>query len=258
MSYTFALTIIFIVLATMVGAFVRRISRDKCLNDFCRNQITLEQTDGRLTSGILRVENTGLELVYGDKASGSKVSADDNQILETSIIVYKQEYARMQGLIRYHDELSESDRLERDRQLTETYHPRFFRRLNRRIKNFFKAVRDSLLEVVNLLISQAKKTTSAGGVLSSQDKYVTKMKKELAGSVGVSFEPLLERYIGHRVVLEMSKGDKMNKYWGVLKDYTAEFIEIMDVDYQVNESVPVRKADLVVPRKYGVVRHLGE
>jgi len=32
----------------------------------------------------------------------------------------------------------------------------------------------------------------------------------------------------------------------------------MDVDYKANEDQPARKADLVVPRKLGVVRHLGE
>jgi len=78
------------------------------------------------------------------------------------------------------------------------------------------------------------------------------------GSAGTSFEPLLERYIGRRVVLELIKGEKIFKYSGVLKDYTAEFMEIMDIDYTVKEDQPARKADLVVSRKYGVVRHLGE
>jgi len=59
-------------------------------------------------------------------------------------------------------------------------------------------------------------------------------------------------------LLELIKGEKIFKYSGVLKDYTAEFIEIMDIDYTITIDQPVRKADLVVPRKYGVVRHLGE
>ncbi len=114
------------------------------------------------------------------------------------------------------------------------------------------------MDVVNLLISQAKRTTPAGAILTSQDKYVSQMKQELMGSVGSSFEPLLERYIGHMVVLELIKGDKIFEYCGVLKEYTAEFIEIMDINYKVAEDKPTRKADLVVLRKYGVIRHLGE
>jgi hypothetical protein len=54
------------------------------------------------------------------------------------------------------------------------------------------------------------------------------------------------------------KDDKVFEYPGVLKDYTADFIEIMDVDYRVKEDQPRKKADLVVPRKYALIRHLGE
>ncbi len=75
---------------------------------------------------------------------------------------------------------------------------------------------------------------------------------------GTSFEPLLERYIGHRVILELIKGDKLLKYSGVLKDYTSEFIEIMDVDYKPGENQSAQEVDLVVLRKYGTIRHLGE
>jgi len=161
-------------------------------------------------------------------------------------------------LIRFHDELSERNKKEREKELKKTYHPTLLRRLKRKVKNVFKTIRDSVMEIVNLLMSQAKKATPAGAVLTSQDKYVSQMKQELVGSVGASFEPLLERYIGHKVVLDLIKGDKLFEYCGVLKEYTAEFVEIMDVNYKVKEDQPARTADLVVPRKLGVVRHLGE
>jgi hypothetical protein len=109
-----------------------------------------------------------------------------------------------------------------------------------------------------LLISQAKKATPAGKVLTSQDKYVSQMKQELVEATGTSFEPLLERYIGNKVVLEMIKAEKILEYCGVLKEYTADFVEIMDVDYAVKEDQQTRKADLVVPRKHGLIRHLAE
>jgi len=32
----------------------------------------------------------------------------------------------------------------------------------------------------------------------------------------------------------------------------------MDVDYAVKEDQPTKKADLVVPRKHGLIRHLAE
>ncbi len=247
-----AITIIFIVLATVVAAFIRRRSRDKCLKDYSRNMVTLEETSGKTIWGRLRVENTGLEFVYPTRHE------DKEGHNEMSYILYKHEYPNIAALIRYYDELSERNKKEREKELKRTYHPGLMRRLKRKIQNVFKTVKDSVMEVVNLLMSQAKKATPAGAVLSSQDKYLSQMKQELMSSVGTSDEPLLERYIGNRVVLELIKGDKIFEYCGVLKEYTAEFIEVMDVNYKVKEDQPARKADLVVPRKLGVVRHLGE
>ncbi len=247
-----AITIIFIVLAAGIGAFIRRRSRDKCLRDFEQDMVTLQETSGKTIWGKLRVENTGLEFIYPDKYK------DKDGHDETSYILYKYEYPNIGTVIRFHDELSEHNRNQRDKELKMTYHPGPWRRGKRRILNVFRTVRDSVVEIVNLLISQAKKATPAGKMLTSQDKYVTQMKQEVVGSVGASYEPLLERYIGHKVVLELIKGDKIFEYCGVLKEYTAEFVEIMDVDYKLKEEQSVRKADLVVPRKLGIIRHLGE
>ena len=247
-----ALTIIFIICAAGVAAFVRKRSRDKCLRDFEHNMVTLEDTSGKTIWGTLRVENTGLEFVYPEKQQ------DTDGHDEASYILYKYEYPNIAAVIRFHDALSDRHKTEREKELKRTYHPGLWRRLKRKILNVFRTVRDSVVEIVNLLISQAKKATPAGKVLTAQDKYVGQMKKELMGSAGTSFEPLLERYIGHKVVLEMIKADKILEYCGVLKEYTAEFVEIMDVDYAVKEGEDTRKADLVIPRKHGVIRHLGE
>jgi hypothetical protein len=214
--------------------------------------VTLEETSGKTIWGRLRVENTGLELIYPKKQK------DTDGHDEASYILYKYEYPNIGALIRFHDELSQDNKKRRQEELKRTYHPTLLRRLKRKIQNVFKTLRDSVLEVLNVLISQAKKTTPAGAVLSSQDKYVTQMKQELIGAVGTSFEPLLEKYIGHKVVLELTKADKIFECCGVLKEYTAEFVEIMDVDYKAQQEKASRKADLVVLRKYGTVRHLGE
>ena len=247
-----AITILFIIFAAGLGAFIRKRSRDKCLRDFENNMVTLEDTAGKIIWGKLRVENTGLEFIYPDKQK------DEDGHDEASYILYKYEYPRIGAVVRYHDDLSERNKKIREKELKRTYHPGFWRRQKRRILNVFRTVRDSVVEIVNLVISQAKKATPAGKVLTSQDKYVSQMKQELMGSVGTSFEPLLEQYIGHKVVLEMIKADKVLEYCGVLKEYTAEFIEIMNVNYKTAEDRPPRTADLVVPRKLGLVRHLAE
>ena len=94
------------------------------------------------------------------------------------------------------------------------------------------------------ILSVAKKATPAGAVLTAQDRYVSKMKQDLAGSIGTSFEPLVEKYIGHRVVVDVIRGEEVLPYSGVLKDYTAEFIETLDVDYRTTDDQSEQKADL--------------
>ena len=54
------------------------------------------------------------------------------------------------------------------------------------------------------------------------------------------------------------KGDKIWLFTDILKDYTSEFIELMNVDYKIDEDSSSRKADILVSRKCGFVRHLGE
>ena len=251
-DYATTITILFIIFAAGVGVFVRKRSRDKCLRDFEHNMVTLENVSGKTVWGNLRVENTGLEFIYSEKYK------DKDGHDETSYILYKYEFPNIQVVVRFHDDLSEKNRKARDRELVRTYHPKWPRRFKRRLLNIFRTVRDSVVEIVNLMISQAKKVTPAGKMLTTQDKYVTQMRQELMGSVGTSFEPLLERYIGRKVVIEMIKGDKVLEYCGVLKDYTADFVEIMDVNYAVKQDDSARRADLVVPRKLGLIRHLGE
>ena len=252
MPDTFAITIVSIIIFTVIAAFIKGRSKDKCLMDFSRNMVTLEETTGKIIWGKLRVENTGLELVYSTK------HRDKSGHDETSYLLYKNEYPNIQALIRYHDQLDEYSRKEREKELKRTYHPSALRRLRRRVRNYFNTLKDSVMDIVNLLIGQAKKSAPGGAILTSQDKYISKTKEELVSSIGTSFEPLLERHIGKMVVLELTIADKIFEYPGVLKDYTAEFIEIMDVDYRTKEDQPARKADLLIPRKRGAIRHLGE
>ena len=252
MQDTFGITIIFIFLCAFVGAFVSGRSKDKCLASFSKNMVTLEDKTGKTIWGVLRTENTGLELVYREKYQ------DTEGHIEASYILYKNEYSLIQAIIRFHDQLSDKSKKMRLKKLQKTYHPSFLRRLNRRIINVFKTVRDSLVEVMNLFIGQVKQKTAGAGILSTQDKYINKMKQNLVGSIGTSYEPLLEKYIGRRVILELMKGEKIFEYPGVLKEYTSEFIELMDVDYKVTEDDTFKKADLVVPRGIAIIRHLGE
>jgi hypothetical protein len=248
----FVITILFIVAAAVIAAFIQGRRKDKCLKDFADCMITLHQNDNKTVWGKMRVENTGIELLYKEK------HLDKQKHVESSYILYKYEFAVILALLRFHDQLTDKNKKKRQRQMQKTYHPGTMRRFKRKVRNTFNTVRDSVMDVANLMLTQAKKVSPAGAVLTGQDKYVSKMQQEIIGSTATAYEPLLERYIGHLVVLELLKNDKVIEYPGVLKEYTADFIELMDVNYQISEDQPPRKADIIVPRKLALVRHLGE
>jgi len=252
MPDTFAITVISIIVCAFVATLIKGRSRDKCLMNFAGDIVNLEQADGKIIWGKLIVENTGMEFIY------PRAHKNKDGYKEASFILYRAEYPTIQALIRYHNDLDEQRKKEREKELEKTYHPTFIRRFKRKLLNLFKTVRDSAMELINMFIAQAKRRAPGGALLASQDKYVSKIKGEVMGSIGTAFEPLLERHIGAKVVLEMNKGDKKYEYTGVLKDYTAQYLELMDVDYKISEESASKKADIVVSRQNGFVRHLGE
>jgi hypothetical protein len=247
------ITILLIILTALIGAFSSRVKRDKCLYDFNNDPVTLEKITGKVTAkGILKVESTGLEFIYPIE----KINPENN-LLQTSFLFYKYEYPQILALIRFQDELSEDGKKKRNRDLKRVYKPSIFRRTRRRMQNIFKTLSDSLKEVGNALLSHFQKGGSGAAILKSQDKYLKQINQNLVESVGSSYDKLLEKYIGHKIVFDMIKGEKVTQYSGILKDYTAKYLEILDVQYAV-EDKETRLADIIVPQTLGIVRHLGE
>lgn len=113
----FGITVIFIVIAAGVGAFVKRRSRDKCLKDFAHDMVTLDQIEDVVIKGELNVEHTGLEFVYAAKHTG------ENGYDHTSYILYKHEFGKIEALARFHDDLSKLGKRKRQAELEKTYHP---------------------------------------------------------------------------------------------------------------------------------------
>jgi len=178
--------------------------------------------------------------------------------METSRLVYKDEYNSILTIIRYHDRMDEKAKTARDKDLKKTYHPNFCRRTSRKLRNLFSTIRDSVMEVVNLFAGKGGGMNKFGSVAASQGKYISRMKQDIAGSITTSFEPLLEKHIGNKVVILMGTEENSVKYTGVLKDYTPLFIELMDVVSKKKDGDSPRTADLLIPRNLGRVRHLAE
>ena len=54
--------------------------------------------------------------------------------------------------------------------------------------------------------------------------------------------PLLERYVGLRVVAEVVEDETVHEHVGVLKEYSADFIELLDVYYPLPQKVDIKES----------------
>lgn len=261
MPDTFAITIIFIALCTVIGAFMKGRSKDACLKDFSGYPVTLKRNSDKEIWGTLRVEHSALELIYKEPY----IDKADNQ-LETTYILYKNEYGDIRGLVRHVDSLSPALKEKRERLLKRASSPSWHALFLRRVRNFFGTIRDSLIEIANLFMGRVRSMAPVGQALQGQDKYISKIQQEAVSTLGTSYEPVLERYIGKRIILAVTLDGKKTEYSGILKEYTPEFIEVLGAKYRPGAEQPqeekkeesLREIDLVIPRTIGVVRHLGE
>ena len=276
------LSILVIFAAALVTAFLRSRARDRCLKDFHGFNVTLERKDGKLIWGELRVYSSGFELLY------RKPRQDPAGHVEASYIVYGSQVGNMvRALYRFHSELTPANQRRRRRSARRTYRPTLFRWLGRRFRNALNTLRDAVVQSLGVVMGQVKKA-HPGSSLLAQDQRLLGVGKELVGVAGNAFDPILERYVGKRVVVQIESGRGTVEYPGILKDYTADFLEVLNVPVRgpaaavkpppegaegaggseeapgagterADEETPPapRLADIVLPRAVALVRHAG-
>ena len=231
MDLSLLFTIALIFLVTLIGAYVRSRVKDRCLKSFERHHVTLEKTGGKLVWGVMRLEPTGLEFTYLD-------SVQDENHIESTYLLYACEYPEIQAIYRYEDGLSEWGRKQRAKDIQRAFHPGPFRRMGRWVRNFLITATDSLNEVLGMVVGRVQKT-GARYLTAEGSGALTKLGGKVLGQVGNIYDPLLERYIGHRVVIELTEDNETHEHVGIFKEYSADFIEVLDIQYPQAKVVPL-------------------
>ena len=252
MDTVFLYTLVLILLSGVIGAFVSSRFKDRCLIDFKGFNVTIEEVDGDVAWGILNVYSTGIELEY------LTPHHDDDGHIENSYIIYKDQFSTIQGIYRYHDALSEENQKERQKRIRKAYHPNFSRRLIRSTRNILNTFKDSIFQSVGLIIGQAQKSNPSSTLLKTQNKRITSISHEIIQVTANAYEPLLEKYIGKNVVLDMNKGDKEIEYYGILKEYTNDFVEILDIKLKEQKTVEITPEEKMVLDDYGITITMDE
>ena len=102
------------------------------------------------------------------------------------------------------------------------------------------------------------------GKVKNADKRANEIGSGLTDLVPNAWEPILEKYRGHQVVVERKTKDGLVKEAGVLEDYSSKYLLVREVivrekqllDYlEENGAARDAKNDFLYSRSNAIVRH---
>jgi hypothetical protein len=220
-------SILVILISSLVGFYVNARARDRCLRDFDGFRITLEDKGGKITWGTMRVYSSGIELVY------RTAYHDAEGHVENSYILYDKDLSDVQAIYRLHDDQSARNQRRRQRDIQHTYQPTIFRRGLRALRNVFSTFKDAIVQATNTVLGY-RATQNPQNLILSQHKQLTASGAQfIVGSVGNAYEPILEHHIGEYVVVDIARGEHISEEHGILKEYSAKYIELLNVKVEI-------------------------
>lgn len=240
-------TLLTILLILAVGTGVSILQarrRDRCLRHLDGYRATLAEADGDLVWGDLKVYATGIEVRYV-----APVHTDAGH-LERSFLLYRDQYPTLDAIYRYPLALTEAQRKRRADDLRRTAEPSLLRRVGRTVGNWLNMVRDAVTQSVSVVIGMAKTRAPGASVLATQEQGIKSLSTELIGYTGNAYDPLLERHLFERVVVEVTREGHKQSYCGWLKDYSTGFVEVLDAivpEHTTLEIAPYRPGATPLP-----------
>ena len=221
MDISLLITVGIIFLSTLLVSALSALRRDRCLADFDRFHVTVERRGKRPVYGTMCLVSTGFEMSYREEV------LDDQMHMESSYLFYRADYPNILAVYRNVDDLFPENRERRDRAYARAFRPNLVRRVRRSLTNFVNTATDSLTQALGVVLGGSRMVQAR--VLAPGQTEVKGLARELLTTVGTKYDPLLERLIGAEAVVHVVRGEQEVEYMGVLKGYTTEFIELMDV-----------------------------
>lgn len=216
------LSIFLVFITALIGSFLQRRRRDKVLADLQGFHAVARMQDNERIWGQMEVYPNGLELVFAQPYQNHRGN------LATSYILFRDSIEKVQSLYRFHSELTPENQQRRQKEIQLTHSPGLMRILLRRVQNFLNTFRDAINESMGMLLTRMKGTSSMS-LFRTQNDRLKKIGSEALGAVGNAYDPILERYIGKPVVVELvtASGDK-EEYAGLLREYSQGWLSVFD------------------------------
>ena len=128
---------LFVILGTaLFGAIVAARVRDPSLRQWHGYPVHLLLLPRGTRVGRIHSEANGLEITFSDAQVGPRGAS------RHSFVLYREEFASIDKVIRFLDELSADELRSRERALRHAYRPGFHRRFARRVRNWLNTLKD--------------------------------------------------------------------------------------------------------------------
>ena len=242
---SFLLSIIIISATGVIGAFIKGKHKDRCFKYFQGLNSHILRLDNKDIWGIFNIESNAIEVQFTETQPKEMNKLTFNK---TNFILYKSEFESITMLIHFVDTENNVEIEKREEELKKLLKPNIFKRFGRKVVIFFNVVKDALLEVAGSVMTKSK--FSEG----NKEKLMGTFKdNSLNNYSGENHQPIWENYIGKHVVLEQIIDDKKQEYIGVLKEYSAKYILLFNVDYTAEGKTKI--ADIIFPRRNATIRH---
>ena len=212
----FFLTVLLVFLVVLTSIWLQR-KRDGCLLSLHGSEIKLLMDDGVAHEGVLTVYHTGLEINF-------KSPMSEDGIDRFSRLILQPELKSIVSIARYPHLMTNDEIKTRDRQIRKSWHPSAFSKACRKGRNILNLLGDAFHQSLSLFLGRLKQLNGTG--LGTQQDKLQKIGSSMIDLAANAYEPILEPWIGHRIVVEGPEGITLT---GILKDYSALWIELLDV-----------------------------
>jgi hypothetical protein len=188
----------------------------------------------------------------GEGRGGGQDAVD--RYTKHSYILYANELPRVECFYRFHDHQTEAGRWRREREIRRTYQPSLWRRFTRTARNLLTTFKDAIVQTLNVVLG-ARAAASPQSPVLNQHKDLTASGAQLVESaVGSAYDPILEHYIGQYVVLEMQNHGEVGEEHGILKEYSTQYIELLNVRVEVPLYIYMRRRPHVARKQVRVAQ----
>jgi len=238
-------------LAATITTIVTRRKRDRCLRFFNKEPVMIQMKSGIWFWGRLVVYPKTMELIFENP------QPDKGGIIKSSYILYSSEIEEIHKILQLPPSKGTQGYKRWNKEIKRIANPSIFRRIRRWFWNLFNTFRDAVSQSFSMVLGSLK-SRSIIGKIAGADKRANEIGNTLLGTIPNAYEPILEKYLSKRVIVEMVEEGNVLEFSGFLQEYSGRYLLLRQVS--IHPSVDIGTPlpdyfDVIFPRSQALVRH---